>query len=123
MAYSTFPAYAQFLLDGYEQRASASARRTEMEDGYVHQAPANSLTRHEHPVSYRLTSRADKESFESWRSGTLRGGALWFAWPDPSDPFGMTQLRARIVKGEVTYKPLTNTLTDWQVSFTLEYWA
>ena len=123
MAYSTFPDYAQVLLDNFEQRATANVQRSEMEDGYVHQAPANSLSRYELPLMYRLDSLAHKTAFEAWRRNTLANGALWFAWTDPADPLGATQRRVRIVKGEVTYKPVTNRFDDWQASFTLEYWA
>ena len=123
MAYSTFPAYAEVLLDGYELRATANVERSEMEDGYVHQAPGNSLTRYELPLAYRLASLANKEAFETWRRHTLRNGALWFEWIDPANPLGTTRRRARIVKGEVNYKPLTNRFDDWQVGFVLEYWA
>ncbi len=123
MAYSSFPAYAQVLLDGFAQHATAAVQRDEMEDGYVHQAPANSLTRYEHPLVYRLASLADKTAFEDWRRITLANGALHFEWSDPVDPLGLTLRRARIVKGEVTYKPVTNRFDDWQASFTLEYWA
>lgn len=123
MAYSTFPAYAQVLLDNFELRTSANVQRSEMEDGYVHQAPANSLSRYEQPLVYRLDSLARKNAFEAWRRHTLSNGAQWFEWPDPTDPLGATRRRARIVKGEVNYKPVTNRFDDWQASFTLEYWA
>lgn len=123
MAYSTFPSYAQFLLDGFDQSMMGGMLRSEMEDGYVHQAPANSLGRVELQLSYRLASRQAKDDFETWRRHTLANGALHFDWPDPQDWTGATLRRARIVKGEVRYKPLTKRLDDWQVSFTLEYWA
>lgn len=123
MAYSTFPAYAQVLLDNFEQRPSSNVGRSEMEDGYVHQAPANSLSRYEQPMVYRLDSLARKNAFEDWRRYTLAGGALWFEWTDPADPLGTTRRRARFVKGDVSYKPVTNRFDDWQASFTLEYWA
>lgn len=123
MAYSSFPPYAQVLLDAFEQRATANVQRDEMEDGFVHQAPANSLTRYELPLVYRLASLTHKNAFEAWRRVTLANGALHFEWSDPADPLGATLYRARIVKGEVSYKPVTSRFDDWQVSFTLEYWA
>lgn len=123
MAYSSFPHYAQVLLDSFSVKTTAAVQRDEMEDGYVHQAPANSLTRYELSLVYRLQSLADKTAFEAWRRVTLANGALHFEWSDPADPLGQTLRRARIVKGEVSYKPVTNRFDDWQASFTLEYWA
>jgi hypothetical protein len=122
MAYTNFPAYALVLLDGFEQRAGGNVQRSDMEDGYTHQAPAHSLTRYELPLTYRLPTTALKDNFEAWRRGN-GNGALFFRWPHPVDPTGATTYRARIVGGEVVYKPLTRRLDDWQVSFTLEYWA
>ena len=120
--YADFPAYAVVLLDGFEQKAAGNVQRSQMEDGYVHQAPAHSLTRYEQPLTYRLPSTALKDSFEAWRASN-GNGALFFRWPDPVDPTGATTRRARILNGEVSYKPLTRRLDDWSVSFTLEYWA
>lgn len=122
MAYETFPAYALLWLEGFQQRASANVQREEMEDGYIHQAPASSLTRYELPLQYRLASTARKDAFEAWRRAN-GNGSLFFRWPDPVDASGATTRRARIVGGEVSYKPLTSRLDDWLVSFTLEYWA
>lgn len=122
MAIVIFPSYAMLLVDGFELRASGHVQRSEMEDGYTHQAPAHSLTRYELPLTYRLATTALKEAFEAWRVGN-GNGALFFRWPDPVDPTGATLRRARFVKGETVYKPLTRRLDDWQVSFTLEYWA
>lgn len=122
MAYADFPSYALVMLDGFEQRAAGHVQRDDMDDGYTHQAPAHSLTRYELPLTYRLATTALRDAFEDWRRGN-GNGALFFRWPDPVDPTGATKRRARIVGGEVSYKPLTKRLDDWQVSFTLEYWA
>lgn len=122
MVYTDFPAYALVMLDGFEQRASGKVLRTDMEDGYTQQAPAQSLARYELPLTYRLATTALKDAFEAWRRGN-GNGALFFRWPDPVDPTGATRRRARIVSGEVVYKPLNRRLDDWQVSFTLEFWA
>lgn len=122
MAIATFPTYALVWLDGFEQKASAKVLRDEMEDGYTHQAPGSSRTRFELPLTYRLATTAYKEAFEAWRAANGRG-ALFFRWPDPTDPTGATVRRARIVGGEVIYRPLNRRLDDWTVSFTLEYWV
>ena len=120
MAYTTFPAYAQFLMDGYGVEPFDGIERSEMEDGYVQQGPANSRTRYEAEVAYRLHSTAERDSFEAWRVANGRG-SLHFAWPDPAD--GVTK-RARILGGKVRYQPLTKTRVDeWTVSFTVEYFA
>lgn len=120
--YTDFPTYALVMLDGFQQTASGNVDREEMEDGYSHQAPAHSLTRYEQPLTYRLATTSLKDLFENWRRAN-GNGALFFRWPDPTDPSGATKRRARIVGGEVVYKPLNRRLDDWQVSFTLEYWA
>ena len=119
MAYTSFPAYAQFVMDGYAIEPDDNVQRDEMEDGYIQQAPANSRTRYEQAVTYRLFSNADRDAFEAWRVGNGRG-ALHFSWPDPAD--GVTK-RARIVGGKVRYAPLTKTRVDeWLVSFAVEYY-
>lgn len=123
MAYTTFPAYAQFLTDGYTAKSSSALERTEMADGYIEQAPRNTRGRTERAVTYRLASLADREAFEAWRLQDLHDGALFFGWPVPDDPTGATVRRARIVSGEVTYSALTNRLDDFTVSLTVEYWS
>jgi len=123
MAYTTFPAYAQHLLNGYQLAAAASVARTEMDDGYIQQTPTQSMVRYEVELSYRLDSAARQVAFERWRREDLRAGALYFAWTDVADFTGDTQRRARIVKGEVVYKLLTDRFDEWMVSFKLEYYA
>lgn len=123
MAYTTFPAYAQFLLDGFEVAMSGGVQRDEMSDGYVQQVPLQSRGRAVVPLTYRLASLGDKAAFELWRSVDLVHGALWFAWVDPRDRAGATVRRARIVGGEVTYRPKDRRMENWLVSFTLEYWS
>lgn len=119
MAYTSFPAYAVFMMDGYAIEPVDGVERTEMEDGYVQQGPANSRTLYQQELTYRLRSNADRDAFEAWRVANGRG-ALHFAWPDPAD--GVTK-RARIVGGKVRYAPLTKTRVDeWTVAFTLEYY-
>lgn len=122
MAYTEFPAYAQLILDGYAERAGGGVQRDEMEDGFVHQAPTNSLSRYERSLTYRLADvfrPGAKTAFEHWRRHDLRNGALHFDWLDPADG---QRRRIRIVGGEVEYEPLTNLLDDWSASFTIEYW-
>lgn len=123
MAFTTFPAYAQWVLDGYQVAPASGVDRIEMDDGFIQQAPKQSLARYEIPLTYRLVSMADKQAFEAWRRQDLRQGALHFVWPDVSDYTGATMRRARIVGGTVVYKPLTTRLDDWTAAFTLEYYA
>ena len=123
MAYTRFPAYAQFLTDDYGITSGGDIDRDEMEDGYIQQVPKHSLGRHEQALTYRLASVAHKDAFETWRSVDLANGARYFAWPDPADRTGHTLRRARIVSGQVAYKSLTDRLDDWTVAFTLEYWS
>lgn len=122
MAYTTFPAYAQFLLDGYGIKAGGGVSRDEMDDGYTQQQPKLSRTLVTVPLTYRLTSLEDQESFERWRRDDLANGSLFFAWPDPRPSVLQVVRRARIVKGDVEYEPLTNRMDDWTVAFTLEYY-
>lgn len=118
MAYTAFPDYAQFLMDGYSIETFDGASRDQMEDGYTHQAPANSLTRYEASLKYRLASPARKDAFEAWRVGNGQG-MLHFAWPDPDSG---TIRRARIINGKVNYSPLTKSRVDeWIAAFTVEY--
>ncbi|WP_422096988.1 hypothetical protein [Variovorax sp.] len=123
MAYTTFPSYAQFLLDGYAMSVGGGVARDEMDDGYTQQSPTQSRTLVSVPLTYRLSSQADHEAFEQWRREDLRNGSLFFAWRDPRDRTGATQRRARIVKGEVQYKPLSRRLDEWSATFQLEYYA
>jgi len=123
MAFTTFPTYAQWLLDGYQVAPTGGVERTEMDDGYVHQAPIQSLSRYEQPLTYRLASLADMEAFETWRRVDLRNGALYFAWPDVAYPSGTKVRRARIMEGKVIYKLLTDRMDEWTVAFNLEYYA
>ncbi|POS08023.1 hypothetical protein [Burkholderia gladioli] len=123
MAYTTFPADAQFLLDDNQLQATAGVERTEMDDGYIEQVPVQSLARYEVTLTYRLHGQAARDEFERWRRVDLAQGARYFRWPDVYDTSGNTFRRARIVNGTVTYRPLNNLLMDFSVSFTLEYWA
>jgi hypothetical protein len=123
MAFTTFPPYAHFLLDGYAISVGGGVSRDEMDDGYTQQVPTQSRSLVTIPITYRLRSLADQEAFEQWRRDELRNGSLFFAWPDPRDRTGATQRRARIVKGEVQYKPLTRRLDEWSATFQLEYYA
>ncbi|HDR9585262.1 TPA: hypothetical protein QDC22_007504 [Burkholderia stabilis] len=123
MGYTTFPAYAQLLLDDAQLQATAGVERTEMDDGFIAQAPRQSLTRYEATLSYRLHSAEEREAFEQWRSVDLAQGARYFAWPDIYDPTGAAIRRARIVNGVVSYKPLDKLLENYSASFTLEFWG
>jgi hypothetical protein len=124
MAYTTFPTFAQLLLDdGYHPSAGGGVERTEMDDGFIEQRAVQSLARYEIELAYRLTSQADKDDFERWRREDLRLGSLYFAWPDPQDPSGATLRRARIVNGVAKYEALSNRFDEYRVTFTLEYWA
>lgn len=120
--YTTFPSYAQLLLDGLTETAGNDVERTEMSDGYVEQLPGNTRSRTERTPTYRLASLDEKVAFELWRRVDLRDGALHFAWPLPEDPTGATVVRARIMTGKVTYTPLTNRLDEFSVALTVEYW-
>jgi hypothetical protein len=122
MAYTRFPAYAQWLTDDYAVTSGGDLNRDEMEDGYIQQSPKTSLGRHEIKLTYRLAG-AGREAFETWRRVDLANGARYFAWPDVADPSGATLRRARIVAGQVEYKALTDRGDEWTASFTLEYWA
>lgn len=122
MAFTTFPAFAQFLIDGYLTKAGGGLERTEMADGFIEQLPKNSRCRTERSVTYRLASLEERDAFEAWRRDDLRQGALYFAWPVPEDPSGATVRRARIVNGEVTYTALTDRLDDFSVAFSIECW-
>ncbi|MDR2155898.1 MAG: hypothetical protein LBE78_12895 [Burkholderiaceae bacterium] len=124
MAYTTFPAYAQLVLDdGYQPSAGGGVARTEMDDGFIEQSRLQSLARYEVDLSYRLQSQADKDAFESWRRDDLGLGAAYFAWPDPEDATGATLRRARLVNGAVRYQALSNRFDEYLATFTLEYWA
>lgn len=123
--YSAFPEYAQVMLDNFELQPAPNVERTEFDDGFIGQAPRNSLTRYELQLTYRLSSAGHKIAFETWRRETLRDGALHFAWVQPThpaDPDFAVPRRARIVGGKVTYKPLTDRFDDWSASMTLEFW-
>jgi len=122
MAFTQFPAFAQFLLDGYKVRVGGGVVRHEMDDGHTQQTPTSSRSLVTIPVTYRLFSEADKDAFEHWRRVDLVNGSLFFAWPDPRSGLQPVMRRARIVKGEVEYEPLTTLMDDWTASFTMEYY-
>jgi hypothetical protein len=124
MAYTTFPVYAQLVLDdGYQPSAGGGIARTEMDDGFIEQARIQSRARYEVELAYRLCSQADKDAFETWRREDLLLGSSYFAWPDPEDSTGATLRRARIVNGAVRYQALSNRFDEYLASFALEYWA
>lgn len=122
MAYTQFPPYAQFLLEGYSVKVGGGVSRDEMEDGYTQQTPKQSRTLSTIPLKYRLLTQEDMDAFERWRQADLANGSLFFAWPDPRGALLPLVRRARIVNGEVEYEPLTETLDEWTASFTLEYY-
>ncbi len=119
MTYTSFPDYAEFLMDGFQEQVNPSVIRTDFEDGYSKQDAPNSQQAVTVPVRYRLQTAQRKHDFEQWRQVDLRLGMLWFEWIDPSN--GLAR-RARIVKGAVTYTPQTDRFDEWQASFSLEYW-
>jgi phage-related protein len=121
MAYTTFPSYAQHLLDDTQLQATPGVERTQMDDGFIAQAPTQTLTRYEVTLTYRLRSRDDLDAFERWRSVDLAQGARYFAWPDIFDPNGAIR-RARIVNGTAVYKPLDKLMENYSATFTLEFW-
>lgn len=123
MAYTSFPAYAQFLTDGYAVKTGGGLERTEMSDGYIEQPPSDTRGRVEYTVTYRLASLEERHAFEAWRRDALRQGAQYFAWPVPEDPSGATVCRARIVNGEVAYAALTDRLDEFTAAFTVETWV
>ncbi len=122
MAYTTFPSYAQLLLDENQLQATPGVERTEMDDGFIAQTPVQTLTRYEVNLTYRLRSAEDREAFEQWRRVDLAQGARYFAWPDIYDPTGTAVRRARIVNGAVTYKLLDKLFENFSATFTLEFW-
>lgn len=120
MTMPVFPAYAQFVRDGFKPQREKNALRTPFEDGYIKQAPINSRRLTSAPVKYLLRSEDDRLAFDAWIERELRFGTAWFAW---IDPMGGATRRARIRDGEVEYEPLTNRFDEWAATFVIEYWS
>jgi len=120
MPVPTFPAYAQFVRDGFEPEREANALRTPFEDGYVKQDPVNSRRLTSTSIKYLLRTMADKAAFDAWVEQDLRFGTYWFNWVNPET---LATVRARIREGKVKYQPLTNRLDEWAATFTIEFWS
>lgn len=118
---AAFPAYALLLFDPQADRAPQPAvDRTEMERGPPKQLPRATRAMVRLPVQYILKTQADYLSFVTFFNDTLRKGADWFDWTDPA---GNVVRQARIVGGEIRYRPTRRDLERWIVSFELEYWG
>lgn len=120
MTMPTFPAYAQFVRDGFKPKREKNALRTPFEDGYSKQDPINSRRLTSTSVKYLLRSSENRAAWDAWVEQELRFGTSWFAWTDPLD--GNVK-RARIRDGEVEYEPLTNRFDEWAATFIIEYWS
>jgi len=114
----TFPAYAVLLFEGFAENPAPLVSRTEMESGPPKQAKSASRGMSERPVLYALENPAQLQSFKEWFK-SIGSGADWFLWNDPVDG---VQKPARIVGGQIAYKPRVSTLQSWRASFTLETW-
>lgn len=123
MAYSKFPDYPQWMMEGYAVKVTGGVNRDEMDDGFIQQQPLRTRSLMTIPVMYWLHSQDELDAFEKWRREDLYNGSAFFAWPDPRDASGGLVRRARIVSGEVEYAPMTNRLDEWTVQFNLEYYA
>ena len=97
---AAFPAYACVLLEGYQEKASYSVLRTEMDNGIPKQRPRRSLPMVTRDVRVRLANKTTKAQFDTWVRNDLDGGTSWFSYTDPLD--SVTK-QARIVSGEVTW--------------------
>ena len=115
----TFPNYAILLFEGFAENPASNVSRTEMESGPPKQATTSSRGMVERPVVYALESPAQYQSFKDWVK-SIGGGADWFLWNDPVDG---VQKPARIVSGQISYKPRVSTLQSWRASFSLETWG
>ncbi len=115
-----FPIYAKHLFDGFAENPKPVVQRTEMESGPAKQLLVSSRQMVERPVTYKLSSKADYQAFKAWVAGEAAYGNNWFDWTDPVDS---TVKQARIVKGEISYTPLSKALTKWTAAFTLETWG
>lgn len=120
MALPVFPAYAQFVLDGFKPKREKNLQRTEFEDGYIKQDPVNSRRSTSTPVKYLLRSQEHKVAFDAWIEVELGFGARWFKWLNPETG---AVVRARIREGVVEYEPLTTRMDEWAATFTIEYWS
>lgn len=94
---ATFPSYAKILLAGYDEEADYGVLRTGMDDGLAKQRPRRSKPIVTRSATIKVSSLADKVSFDGWVKSDLNGGTAWF---DYYDCLTKTTKQARLVGGK-----------------------
>lgn len=121
---SYFPGYPALVFNGHDYSPQVAVQRTQFEDGAVRQHMTVSRNLVRRRVRYTLCNSDDFKTFRDWVRDDLKRGALWFMWPCPiKQRDGSAQpIRARIVDGQVNYRPLDATLNAWEMDFEIEHW-
>ena len=115
---SDFPeSIASLLFDSYDEEHEQTIRRTDFERGPARQAPTNSLGMRFISVKYHVCSKESYKEFLRWFQEDTKRGALWFNW---RDPIFLKYVRARIVEGKLSARPIESSLDKWELSFQLE---
>lgn len=120
MAAATLPVYARIMFDSYSQKREPAVLRTDMESGPPRQAKIRSRVMLTRTVRIVIESLANFQAFETWFKEDIQYGSLFF---NMRDPVSKTTVEARFVGGEYTARPLTGTLTLWQIDASIESWS
>lgn len=97
---ATFPTYACILLADYSEETDYGVLRTEMDSGLARQRARWTKPIRTRTCQIKVSSIADKKSFDTWMLNDLSGGVAWFDYTDPLD--GVTK-QARIAGGKITW--------------------
>lgn len=120
MAAATLPSYARIMFDSYVQKHEPAILRTDMESGPPRQAKIRSRVMLTRTVKIVIESLTNFQAFETWFKEDIEFGALFF---NMRDPVSKETIEARFVGGEYTARPLTGTLTLWQIEAAIESWS
>ena len=120
MAAATLPVYARIMFDSYSQKRDSAILRTDMESGPPRQAKIRSRVMLTRTVRIVIESLANFQLFETWFKDDINYGADFF---NMRDPVSKATIEARFVGGEYVSRPLTGTLTLWQIDASIESWG
>lgn len=111
---ATFPAYAEVVMDGYDEEPDYNPLRSPMDDGLAKQRARRTLPIVTRSATIKVPSKAHKLLFDAWAKTDINRATGWFDYHDCVD--GQTK-PARIVGGKYKWAPVNGI---WLASCQLE---
>jgi len=117
---ATLPSFVTVLFDGYAEQRESGIIRTEFESGPPRQSRFKSRVMKTRSVKLFVNSNADYQSFEQFVYDDLEQGSLFF---NMTDPVKETTIEARLVGGVYSARPLSSSMSKWEISCEIESWS